>query len=124
MAGKKKLALLMAGLFTIFCIFGSFMTSNEKNMLRQLKDNNTTKNKTDDFNSEKRVNVPFIIEKDYTIRHKKEIEMKQKTDNDEMNGIKLDNSEKKKKKGCCGGKGKNQKKMNNNDIPDVSPNES
>ncbi len=48
----------------------------------------------------------------------------QKTDNDEMNGIKLDNSEKKKKKGCCGGKGKNQKKMNNNDIPDVSPNES
>ena len=78
MAGKKKLALLMAGLFTIFCIFGSFMTSNEKNMLRQLKDNNNTKNKTDDFNSEKRVNVPFIIEKDYTIRHKKEIEMKQK----------------------------------------------
>ena len=68
----------MAGLFTIFCIFGSFMTSNEKNMLRQLKDNNNTKNKTDDFNSEKRVNVPFIIEKDYTIRHKKEIEMKQK----------------------------------------------
>ena len=48
----------------------------------------------------------------------------QKTDNDEMNGIKLDNSEKKKKKGCCGGKGKNQKKMSNNDIPDVSPNES
>ena len=48
----------------------------------------------------------------------------QKTDNDEMNGVKLDNSEKKKKKGCCGGKGKNQKKMNNNDIPDVSPNES
>ena len=49
----------------------------------------------------------------------------QKTDNDEMNGIKLDNSEKKKKKGCCGGKGKNQKKKeDNNNIPDVSPNES
>ena len=48
----------------------------------------------------------------------------QKTDKDEMNGVKLDNTEKKKKKGCCGGKGKNQKKMSNNDIPDVSPNES
>ena len=48
----------------------------------------------------------------------------QKTDNDEMNGVKLDSTEKKKKKGCCGGKGKKQKKMNNNDIPDVSPNES
>ena len=49
----------------------------------------------------------------------------QKTDNDEMNGIKLDSTEKKKKKGCCGGKGKNQKKKeDNNNLPDVSPNES
>ena len=49
----------------------------------------------------------------------------QKTDNDEMNGVKLDSTEKKKKKGCCGGKGKNQKKKeDNNNIPDVSPNES
>ena len=51
--------------------------------------------------------------------------VKQKTDNDEMNGVKLDSTEKKKKKGCCGGKGKNQKKKeDNNNIPDVSPNES
>ena len=49
----------------------------------------------------------------------------QKTDNDEMNGVKLDSTEKKKKKGRCGGKGKNQKKKeDNNNIPDVSPNES
>ena len=49
----------------------------------------------------------------------------QKTDNDEMNGVKLDSTEKKKKKGCCGGKGKNQKKKeDNNNLPDVSPNES
>ena len=30
------------------------------------------------FDGEKRVNVPFLIEKDYSIRHKKEIEMYQK----------------------------------------------
>ena len=78
MAGKKKLALLMTGLFTIFCIFGSFIPQGEQNILRQLKENNNIKNKTNDFNNEKRVNVPFIIEKDYTLRHKKEIEMNQK----------------------------------------------
>ena len=73
--GKKKLALLMTGLFTIFCIFGSFMTPNEQNILRYLKEKNNIQNKNND---EKRVNLPFMIEKDYTIRHKKEIEMYQK----------------------------------------------
>ena len=77
-AGKKKLALLMVGLFTIFCIFGVFMAPNEHNILRQLKEKNSIENKNNDINNEKRVNVPFLIEKDYTIRHKKEIEMYQK----------------------------------------------
>ena len=76
--GKKKLALLMTGLFTIFCIFGSFMSTSDNNILRHLKEKNRLSNKNNDFNDEKRVNVPFIIEKDYTIRHKKEIEMYQK----------------------------------------------
>ena len=76
--GKKKLALLMAGLFTIFCIFGSFMTTSDNSIIRHLKEKNKVNNKTNDFNDEKRVNVPFLIEKDYTIRHKKEIEMYQK----------------------------------------------
>ena len=73
--GKKKLALLMTGLFTIFCIFGAFMTPNEHNIIRLLKEKNNIENKNND---EKRVNVPFMIEKDYTIRHKKEIEMYKK----------------------------------------------
>ena len=73
--GKKKMALLMAGLFTIFCIFGAFMTPNGHNIIRLLKEKKSIENKN---NNEKRVNVPFIIEKDYTIRHKKEIEMYKK----------------------------------------------
>ena len=78
-AGKKKLALLMTGLFTIFCIFGVFISPpNEQNILRNLKEKNNSENKINDYNGEKRVNVPFLIEKDYTIRHKKEIEMYQK----------------------------------------------
>ena len=77
-AGKKKLALLMTGLFTIFCIFGTFTASNDQNFLRHLKEKVGLNNKTNNFNDEKRVNVPFLIEKDYTIRHKKEIEMYQK----------------------------------------------
>ena len=77
-AGKKKLALLMTGLFAIFCIFGTFMAPNDQNILRQLKEKNNLEKKNNDFNNEKRVNVPFLIEKDYTIRHKKEIEMYQK----------------------------------------------
>jgi hypothetical protein len=77
-AGKKKLALLMTGLFTIFCIFGTFTASNSQNFLRNLKEKSRLINKNNDFNDEKRVNVPFLIEKDYSIRHKKEIEMNQK----------------------------------------------
>ena len=77
MHGKKKLALLMTGLFTIFCIFGTFMGSNQ-NIIRQLKEKTSLDNKNNDLNNEKRVNIPFIIEKDYTIRHKKEIEMYEK----------------------------------------------
>lgn len=73
--GKKKLALLMTGLFTIFCIFGAFMAPNDQNIIRYLKEKTNVENKNSD---EKRVNVPFLIEKDYTIRHKKEIEMYQK----------------------------------------------
>ena len=78
LAGKKKLALLMTGLFTIFCIFGTFTASNNQNFLRNLKEKSRLINKNNDFNDEKRVNVPFLIEKDYSIRHKKEIEMNQK----------------------------------------------
>ena len=76
--GKKKLALLMTGLFTIFCIFGSFMSTSDNSILRHLKEKNRLSNKANEFNDEKRVNVPFLIEKDYSIRHKKEIEMYQK----------------------------------------------
>ena len=75
--GKKKLALLMTGLFTIFCVFGSLVSPGENNLLRALKEKGGNKNKIN-FDGEKRVNVPFLIEKDYTIRHKKEIEMYQK----------------------------------------------
>ena len=74
--GKKKLALLMTGLFTIFCVFGNLMNPGESNLLRNMKEKNITKN--NNFDGEKRVNVPFLIEKDYTIRHQKEIEMYQK----------------------------------------------
>jgi hypothetical protein len=77
-AGKKKLALLMTGLFTIFCIFGTFTASNSQNFLRNLKEKSRLINKNNDFNDEKRVNVPFLIEKDYSIRRKKEIEMNSK----------------------------------------------
>ena len=78
-AGKKKLALLMTGLFTIFCLFGVFISPpSEQNILRNLKEKNNSENKINEYNGEKRVNVPFLIEKDYTIRHKKEIEMYQK----------------------------------------------
>jgi len=77
--GKKKLALLMTGLFTIFCVFGTLINSNENNLLRSLKEKGGNKNSTTiAFNNEKRVNVPFLIEKDYTKRHQKEIEMYQK----------------------------------------------
>ena len=77
--GKKKLALLMTGLFTIFCVFGTLINSNENNLLRSLKEKGGSKNSTTiGFNNEKRVNVPFLIEKDYTKRHQKEIEMYQK----------------------------------------------
>ena len=77
--GKKKLALLMTGLFTIFCVFGTLINSNENNLLRSLKEKGGNKNSTSiGFNNEKRVNVPFLIEKDYTKRHQKEIEMYQK----------------------------------------------
>ena len=75
--GKKKLALLMTGLFAIFCVFGSLVNHGENNILRALKEKGGNKNKMN-FDGEKRVNVPFLIEKDYSIRHKKEIEMYQK----------------------------------------------
>ena len=75
--GKKKLALLMTGLFAIFCVFGSLVNNGENNILRALKEKGGNKNKMN-FDGEKRVNVPFLIEKDYSIRHKKEIEMYQK----------------------------------------------
>lgn len=78
-SGKKKLAFLMTGLFTIFCVFGTLINPSDNNILRSLKEKGGNKNNTKiDFNGEKRVNVPFIIEKDYTIRHQKEIEMYQK----------------------------------------------
>ena len=78
-SGKKKLAFLMTGLFTIFCVFGTLINPSDNNILRSLKEKGGNKNSTKiDFNGEKRVNVPFIIEKDYTIRHQKEIEMYQK----------------------------------------------
>ena len=77
--GKKKLALLMTGLFTIFCVFGTLINPSENNLLRTLKEKGGNKNSTKlNFDNEKRVNVPFLIEKDYTIRHQKEIEMSQK----------------------------------------------
>ena len=77
--GKKKLALLMTGLFTIFCIFGTLINPGENNLLRTLKEKGGNKNNTKlNYDGEKRVNVPFLIEKDYTIRHQKEIEMYQK----------------------------------------------
>ena len=77
--GKKKLALLMTGLFTIFCVFGTLINPSENNFLRTLKEKGGNKNSTKlNFDNEKRVNVPFLIEKDYTIRHQKEIEMYQK----------------------------------------------
>jgi hypothetical protein len=77
--GKKKLALLMTGLFTIFCVFGTLINPSENNLLRTLKEKGGNKNNTKiNFDNEKRVNVPFLIEKDYTIRHQKEIEMYQK----------------------------------------------
>jgi predicted ATPase len=69
----------MTGLFTIFCVFGTLINSNENNLLRSLKEKGGSKNSTTiGFNNEKRVNVPFLIEKDYTKRHQKEIEMYQK----------------------------------------------
>ncbi len=73
-AGKKKLALLMTGLFTIFCILGVFMTPDDKNTFNHLKVKNNLENKN---NEQKSVNEPFIIKKDYTKRHKKEIEIYQ-----------------------------------------------
>ena len=77
--GKKKLALLMTGLFTIFCVFGTLINPGENNLLRTLKEKVGNKNNTKlNYDGEKRVNVPFLIEKDYTIRHQKEIEMYQK----------------------------------------------
>ena len=77
--GKKKLALLMTGLFTIFCVFGTLINPGENNLLRTLKEKGGNKNITKlNYDGEKRVNVPFLIEKDYTIRHQKEIEMYQK----------------------------------------------
>ena len=77
--GKKKLALLMTGLFTIFCVFGTLINPGENNLLRALKEKGGNKNNTKlNYDGEKRVNVPFLIEKDYTIRHQKEIEMYQK----------------------------------------------
>ena len=77
--GKKKLALLMTGLFTIFCVFGTLINPGENNLLRTLKEKGGDKNNTKiNYDGEKRVNVPFLIEKDYTIRHQKEIEMYQK----------------------------------------------
>ena len=77
--GKKKLALLMTGLFTIFCVFGALINPGENNLLRTLKEKGGNKNNTKlNYDGEKRVNVPFLIEKDYTIRHQKEIEMYQK----------------------------------------------
>ena len=77
--GKKKLALLMTGLFTIFCVFGTLINPSDNNLLRTLKEKGGNKNSTKlNFDNEKRVNVPFLIEKDYTIRHQKEIEMSQK----------------------------------------------
>jgi hypothetical protein len=77
--GKKKLALLMTGLFTIFCVFGTLINPSDNNLLRTLKEKGGNKNSTKlNFDNEKRVNVPFLIEKDYTIRHQKEIEMYQK----------------------------------------------
>ena len=77
---KKKMALLMTGLLAVFCIFGVFMSPNlqKNNILRNLKEKNLNKEIN---NEEKRVNVPFLIEKDYTMRHQKELEKKIKINN-------------------------------------------
>ena len=78
-SGKKKLALLMTGLFTIFCVFGTLINHSDNNLIRTLKEKGANKNNTKiNFEGEKRINVPFLIEKDYTMRHQKEIDMYQK----------------------------------------------
>ena len=83
-AGKKKLALLMSGLFTVFCIFGVFMTPDDKNTFNHLKVKNNLENKN---NEQKRVQEPFIIEKDYTKRHKKKIEIYQTIQRNNLKNI-------------------------------------
>lgn len=88
--GKKKMAFLMTSLLAVFCLFGLIINPNEKNLdknIRQLKDKNFIVN----INSkaeEKRINLPFIIEKDYSIRHKKEketVKNKQNNNSDYQN---------------------------------------
>ena len=69
-AGKKKFAFLMMGLLAVFSIFGVVMIQNNQNVIRTLKEN-----KNNNIQHEKRVNIPFIIQKDYTLRHRKEMEM-------------------------------------------------
>ena len=47
--GKKKLALLMTGLFTIFCVFGTLINPGENNLFRTLKEKGGNKNNNQKF---------------------------------------------------------------------------
>ena len=89
---KKKMALLMTGLLAVFCIFGVFVSPSlqKNNILRNLKEKNLNKEVN---NEEKRVNVPFLIEKDYTMRHQKKLEDKIKNNNTSDNSTSYNNTE-------------------------------
>ena len=89
---KRKMALLMTGLLAVFCVFGVFTSKSIdiKNNTRLLKEKNEIHQINND---EKRVNVPFIIEKDYTMRHQKELENKHNnSDNNVVNKNKEKNN--------------------------------
>ena len=89
---KKKLALLVTGLLDVFCIFGVFVSPSlqKNNNLSNLKEKNLNKEVS---NEEKRVNVPFLIEKDYTMRHQKKLEDKIKNNNTSDNSTSYNNTE-------------------------------
>lgn len=66
---NKKMAVLLAGIIAVFCIFGMFAGSDlsEKNM-RKLNEE-----KFFGVDKNKQIQVPFLIEKDYQKRHQYEL---------------------------------------------------
>ena len=72
---NKKVGVAMVGVLAVLCLLGTFLPQNLGSSTSQNSHNyNRNSDLSRKLSESKEVNIPFIIEKDYTNRHKLEME--------------------------------------------------